>query len=475
MATRNIVPRANGEGSIGTAAKHWGAGHFDNIVGVTDSIMLIGKFVGNSTNDKLSYVLNNLEQGNVYGKYLVADEKITIDNTRDIRQIKLIGFVIDLQIDGWLTFINNNTSCYCPEFIDCTFIGNGNRIYDDAMIVGAKFTNCYFQNASIAQNTEGKYIQSLYVVNSQIRGNVKFIKASNAYNFVFSQNRVESSADTLIYISREASTGSLSISQCSINNNLIEGFSSSVPIVLGSCAALSISNNYFEANRQGSIKFRHGEGDSYTYNFSIKNNYFLEGSGVTSIDYTYGVYGGAVEISDNFFNSDYLCSAYPTYNNPLALANNKNTGSGKLFQGDGYAVELGKSSNVEWKNDHWEITYTINKQFYSGAFPLLLVAAGSYGSSDQYQGYAIAHILPCTMYSNGVISNVYVNPVISKNINNNSAQAGNVTITASLSSTNPNNTKTVITVNVSGFTKARFEAKLIPLLRINAYVDTYNN
>jgi hypothetical protein len=31
MATRNIVPRATGEGSIGTAAKHWGAGHFDSL------------------------------------------------------------------------------------------------------------------------------------------------------------------------------------------------------------------------------------------------------------------------------------------------------------------------------------------------------------------------------------------------------------------------------------------------------------
>jgi|TARA_R110000765_G_scaffold117784_1_gene211740 hypothetical protein len=29
MATPNIVPRADGEGAIGTAAKRWGAGHFD--------------------------------------------------------------------------------------------------------------------------------------------------------------------------------------------------------------------------------------------------------------------------------------------------------------------------------------------------------------------------------------------------------------------------------------------------------------
>lgn len=31
MATRNYVPRANGEGSIGTKKKHWGGAFFDNL------------------------------------------------------------------------------------------------------------------------------------------------------------------------------------------------------------------------------------------------------------------------------------------------------------------------------------------------------------------------------------------------------------------------------------------------------------
>lgn len=31
MATRNYVPRANGEGSIGTEKKHWGSGFFDKV------------------------------------------------------------------------------------------------------------------------------------------------------------------------------------------------------------------------------------------------------------------------------------------------------------------------------------------------------------------------------------------------------------------------------------------------------------
>lgn len=33
MATRDIVPRANNEGSIGTASKKWNKGYFTEVVG----------------------------------------------------------------------------------------------------------------------------------------------------------------------------------------------------------------------------------------------------------------------------------------------------------------------------------------------------------------------------------------------------------------------------------------------------------
>lgn len=46
MATRNIVPRATGEGSIGTSAKTWGAGYFDNLA-VTN--IITGNVTGNVT------------------------------------------------------------------------------------------------------------------------------------------------------------------------------------------------------------------------------------------------------------------------------------------------------------------------------------------------------------------------------------------------------------------------------------------
>ena len=47
MATRNFVPRANGEGSIGTAKKHWGGAFFDNLA--VKAIEVIG---GGTENDE---------------------------------------------------------------------------------------------------------------------------------------------------------------------------------------------------------------------------------------------------------------------------------------------------------------------------------------------------------------------------------------------------------------------------------------
>lgn len=45
MATRNYVPRANGEGSIGTKKKHWGGAFFDNLA--VKTLEVIGGGTGN--------------------------------------------------------------------------------------------------------------------------------------------------------------------------------------------------------------------------------------------------------------------------------------------------------------------------------------------------------------------------------------------------------------------------------------------
>jgi len=62
MATRNIVPRATGEGSIGTSAKTWGDGYFDDITVTNDvtASTFTGDLTGNVTGDVTGTASGNL-------------------------------------------------------------------------------------------------------------------------------------------------------------------------------------------------------------------------------------------------------------------------------------------------------------------------------------------------------------------------------------------------------------------------------
>ena len=51
MATRNYVPRANGEGSIGTEKKHWGKGFFQDLVVGGKAIQDFVKDIGIESSD----------------------------------------------------------------------------------------------------------------------------------------------------------------------------------------------------------------------------------------------------------------------------------------------------------------------------------------------------------------------------------------------------------------------------------------
>ena len=58
MATRGIVPRANGEGSIGTEKKHWGGGFFDKLA--VRTLEVIG---GGTENDAQPATVGWVKQG----------------------------------------------------------------------------------------------------------------------------------------------------------------------------------------------------------------------------------------------------------------------------------------------------------------------------------------------------------------------------------------------------------------------------
>ena len=58
MATRGIVPRANGEGSIGTEKKHWGSAFFDKVA--VKTLEVIG---GGTENDAQPATVGWIKQG----------------------------------------------------------------------------------------------------------------------------------------------------------------------------------------------------------------------------------------------------------------------------------------------------------------------------------------------------------------------------------------------------------------------------
>lgn len=90
MATRNIVPRATGEGSIGTSAKTWGAVYADDAA-VTNNITA-ATFTGNLTGDVIGTASGNLPlSGGTMTGNLNFEAGISINASADNQSIGING------------------------------------------------------------------------------------------------------------------------------------------------------------------------------------------------------------------------------------------------------------------------------------------------------------------------------------------------------------------------------------------------
>lgn len=99
-----------------------------------------------------------------------------------------------------------------------------------------------------------EYLQSIRMIGAIVRGGAgAVIKAPLAFDCVFSHNIVEFVTDGFVI----DGDGDPAANRCSIDDNVIEGIGGRA-IVLGTCLATSVCNNYLENNTGGDIRLDAG-------------------------------------------------------------------------------------------------------------------------------------------------------------------------------------------------------------------------
>lgn len=83
MATRSIVPRADGEGSIGTPAKKWGTIHAKNIL-TSDAAAHNSLYRGQEIIDSWATIQANIQAGNFENYYIGDYKEITLTTNEKV-------------------------------------------------------------------------------------------------------------------------------------------------------------------------------------------------------------------------------------------------------------------------------------------------------------------------------------------------------------------------------------------------------
>ena len=117
MATRNYVPRANGEGSIGKAKKRWGAAFFDklfvnSIEGIENIFAALGVQYSIEPNGYVCF-------GNLFGKIVLQWGTVITDGATGGKKV-----VLPLEIRRNLTMVGTIQSSTTPTKVVAVDLGS---------------------------------------------------------------------------------------------------------------------------------------------------------------------------------------------------------------------------------------------------------------------------------------------------------------------------------------------------------------
>ena len=517
MATRNVVPRGEFEGQIGTGEKPWKSAYIGNVSVSYDTLAdmiadlelrenmiaeITGKiavndgkatkylireitvsdiddgdiivfldngrvaekinnteydlnlFPGETNTEKLSNALNTITRGTIRIGDISIDETINISN--DCREIIIVGGKITLNTSVAFTGTNtkNTTSAGCPIFNGCVIVGDGSKVlYDEQKNVGATFVGCVLRSVVI-YNLADDYIQSLHLNGCKLYGHGNNATGKAYYDLRLIDCQVES-ADSYIINATGWVGGANSITSGLISGNVIEG-RSVAPIQISTTSNLVICGNYFEKNTAGDIKFELSANLQVAHCFIERN--FFDGNNVHII--FNNIYSrNLVNIRDNFVVSGYLVSTWAAEG--YLTKNNIFTGNAQMCPTDVRTMISshgnGATSSPTWDSASSSWLFDVqmrNINSYPEVFKIYF-----YGQQNSSNQYSRAYIEATVVTTYGSSNHVTVN--VDRQIGDNGSTTTAFGITVKASTETGLNGYNTITFKITGFVNGYSRLKVL--------------
>ena len=193
-------------------------------------------------NNKTSYVGGKVSIGSA----------ITLTDAQQCAFKSFSNITFDLSVDMF-TWTTMSAYHAIPNFVNCTFIGNGHNIVaDGGYVLGGKFVNCNFIDCGIVE--AGTMVQSMRFVNCRIANNTfhTFIEAKQVYDTQFISCQCESDNKAIIVDANTTTANEQSTSELNFTSCIFE--SQTTNIVKMHDGDISLNDCYTESNSENMIE-----------------------------------------------------------------------------------------------------------------------------------------------------------------------------------------------------------------------------
>lgn len=233
--------------------------------------------------DFAAWVNNGVDRDSYVGRTVVVNSPVSIPSNRAClyKSVSNAIFVLNDDLFTWSTL---TTPTNIPNFVNCTFIGNGHSICaEGAYVLRGKFVNCNFVDCSIVKN--GAFVQSTRFIHCTIANTVNnaFMQAKQVYDTHLISCQCESDNKATIIDAFGTDSNKSTLSNVAMIDCIFEG--QTAEVVKTHDGDLTLKGLYTQANTKAFVKVL---ASNYSANailrLSVKDCKIQHSSGVNFID-----------------------------------------------------------------------------------------------------------------------------------------------------------------------------------------------